>query len=476
VRHRPGTTALTPLLLVTGAGTFMAGLDNLVVTAALPRIRDGLGADLESLEWTINAYTLTFAVLLLAAAGLGDRFGRRTVFALGLAVFTAASALAALATTAGMLVVARALQGIGAAVIVPIALVLAATAVPPARRGAAIAALGALAGLAIAIGPLVGGLVVEAADWYWIFWLNVPIGLVLVPLALRVLPDSRGPAGPVDVVGIGLATVGLAGVVFGVIAGGTSGWAQPRVWLPVALGVLVLAGFGWWERRAAAPLVPPRLVAGRGFAAAGLVALLVQASMIGAVFLLTQYFQLVLGYSPAIAGLRTLPWTVVPLLAAPLAGMLADRVGVRVLVAGSALAQVAALAWFALVVAPAVDYPALVGPMLLAGAAMGVFFALTGRQALDLAPAAYQGVASGVNNAMRQLGAVLGVVLAGAVFARAGGFGDPETFVRGLRAALWTGAGVAVLAVGCALAVPRPAGDGAQPPVGRPSRRRSRVS
>lgn len=445
-----------PVLLVTGLATFMASLDNLVVTTALPGIRAELGADLEGLEWTVNAYTLTFAVLMLTAAALGDRFGRRAVFVGGIAVFTAGSAAAALAVTPGLLVAARALQGVGAAAIVPLSLTILATSVPPERRGVAIAGLGGMGGLAIAVGPLVGGLVVEAADWHGIFWLNVPVGILLVPPALRLLDESRGPAGTggLDLPGTALVTAAMLAVIYGVARSTTVGWADPMVLAGVVAGPLLLWAFLLRERRARSPLLPPALLRNPGFVLSSGVALLVQAAMIGAVFLLTQYLQIVLGYSPLTAGLRTLPWTLVPLVVAPLAGLLAERVGVRVLVVASAALQAVALAWFALVVG-SLEYAALVGPMVLAGVAMGLFFALTGRQTLDLVPAAEQGVASGVSNAMRQLGAVLGVVTLGGVFSAAGGYAGPADFVAGLSAALLTGAGVTLLGVVCALRVPQ---------------------
>jgi len=278
-----------------------------------------------------------------------------------------------------------------------------------------------------------------------------PTSTTSAPSALRVLTESREPSDGLDVIGIGLVTAGLSGVAFGAIRSGTAGIADPEVWGPIAAGAVLLGSFAAWERQARSPLVPPGLVRNRGFVLAGAVALLVQAAMIGAVFLLIQYFQLVLGYSPLASGLRTMPWTVMPIVVAPLAGVLAERVGVTALITTSAAVQGVALAWFALVATPDVAFGLLIGPMVLAGTAMGIFFALTGRQALDAVPESRHGVASGVNNAMRQLGAVFGVALAAAVFSAAGGYADATTFTTGLTAALWACTSVAVAAIGCAV-------------------------
>src|SRR5207244_1907225 len=223
-RHRTAWT-----FAVTSAALFMASLDNLVVTTALPSIREHLHASLEGLQWTVNAYTLTFAVLLLTGATLGERYGRRRLFTIGLGLFTAGSAAAAMAPGIGALVAARAVQGVGAAIVIPLTRTLLSAAVSPQRRGLALGAWGAVGGLAIAIGPLVGGAVVEGASWQWIFWLNVPIGVVLVPLAWRMLGESHGPASRLDLPGVGLASAGLFGIVFGVIRGNTVGWTSAEV-------------------------------------------------------------------------------------------------------------------------------------------------------------------------------------------------------------------------------------------------------
>ena len=232
---------------ITSVALFMVSLDNLVVTTALPVIRTDLGASLEQLEWTVNAYTLTFAVFLLTGAALGDRFGRKRMFALGLAIFTLGSVAAALAPSVEALNVARAVQGVGGAIVMPLTLTLLSAAVPPEKRGLALGAWGGIGG------PLVGGAVVEGIAWQWIFWLNVPIGLVLVPLALRRLEESHGPEGRLDLPGLALASVGLFGIVWGLVRGNGVGWGSLEITTSFVLGTIVLALFVVWELRAPAP-------------------------------------------------------------------------------------------------------------------------------------------------------------------------------------------------------------------------------
>ncbi len=272
--------------IITSAALFMGSLDNLVVTTALPSIRAHLHASLSGLQWTVNAYTLTFAVLLLTGATLGERYGRRRLFVAGLAVFTAGSAAAALAPGIGALIAARAVQGVGAAIMIPLTLTLLSAAVAPERRGLALGAWGAVGGLAIAIGPLVGGAVVEGASWQWIFWLNVPIGIVLLPFAAARLTESRGPATRLDLPGVALASVGLLGIVFGVVRGNDHGWTSATVLTPMVVGALLIAAFVGWELRARQPMLPLHLFRSRAFAATNIASLLMFFGMFGSIFLL----------------------------------------------------------------------------------------------------------------------------------------------------------------------------------------------
>src|SRR4051794_15499466 len=231
---------------ITSIALFMVTLDNLVVSTALPVIREDLHASISQLEWIVNAYTLTFAVLLLTGAALGDRFGRRRMFVIGLGLFTFASALAALAPTATALDLARALQGVGGAIVTPLTLTILSAAVPAERRGVALGAWGGIGGLAVALGPLVGGAVVQGISWHWIFWLNVPIGIALIPLAWRQLDESYGPAGKLDLAGLGLVSVGLFGIVWGLVRANTLGWGSPQILAAFVVGSLLVAAFVWW--------------------------------------------------------------------------------------------------------------------------------------------------------------------------------------------------------------------------------------
>jgi EmrB/QacA subfamily drug resistance transporter len=437
--------------VVTSLAAFMVSLDNLVVTTALPSIRTGLDAGLEGLEWTVNAYTLTFGVLLLTGAALGERFGRRRVLAIGLVVFTLASAAAALAPSIEWLVLARAVQGAGGALVLPITLTLLSAAVPPERRGAALGVWGAVTGVAVALGPLVGGAVVEGLAWQWIFWVNVPIGVALVPVALRRLPHSLGTPRSLDLPGLALVTGGLLGVVFGLVRGSGHGWTSTGVVVPMALGALLLAGFVAWELRAAEPMLPMRLFRGRAFSVANVVSMLFSFGVFGSIFLLAQYLQTVQGSSPLDAGLKTLPWTAMPLLVAPLAGPLSDRIGGRPLLAVGLALQAVGLGWLATTMAVATSYPQMIPAFVLSGVGMGMVFAPLANVVLGGVPRDMEGVASGTNGAVREIGGVFGVAVLASVFASRGGYTSPQAFVDGTVPALWVG--VAVVAVGAVAAL-----------------------
>jgi EmrB/QacA subfamily drug resistance transporter len=456
--------------LITSAAMFMAQLDNLVVSIALPSIRESLHAGLSGLQWTVSAYTLTFAVFLLTGSTLGDRFGRRNLFVAGLAVFTAASVVSALAPTIGVLIAARAVQGLGGAVLVPLSLTLLSASVRPERRGAAVGAWGAIGGLAVALGPVIGGAVVEAASWQWIFWVNVPLGVVLLPLAWIGLTESRGPVRRLDVVGTVLATGGLLGVVLGLIRGGESGWTTPLVLTGFVAGAVLLAAFVAWELRTDAPMVPMHLFRGRSFPLVNLSALLMSFGMFGAVFFLSQVFQTVFGDSPLASGLRVLPWTGMPMLVAPVAGILSDRIGGKWIVTAGLGLQAVALGWIASVISASVSYTALLPAFVLGGTGMAMFFAPIANLVLGSVRREQEGIASGVNNALREFGGVLGIAVMGAVFSARGGYAPtatesaPQHFIDGLIPAVFTGAAVLAAATLAMWLVPgrRPAAAGPQ--------------
>src|SRR5579859_7223571 len=430
---------------ITSAALFMASLDNLVVTTALPSIRAHLHASLQGLQWTVNAYTLTFAVLLLTGATLGERYGRRRMFVAGLALFTGGSAAAALAPGIGWLIAARAVQGVGAAVIVPLTLTLLSAAVRPERRGLALGAWGAVGGLAIAIGPLVGGAVVEGASWQWIFWLNVPIGIALLPIARARLTESYGPS----------SSLGLLGIVLGVIRGNDHGWTSNTVLPPIVIGALLVAAFIAWELRTREPMLPMHLFRSRGFTATNAASLLMFFGMFGSIFLLAQFLQVVQHYSPLQAGLRTLPWTAMPVFIAPVAGALSDRIGGRPLLATGLALQAIGLGWLAAVASPTVAYTAMVPAFVIAGIGMSLFFAPVANVVLSSVRRDQEGIASGANNAIRELGGVFGIAVLGAVFSAHGGYATGASFVSGMSAAVWVGSAAVAVAAAAAIALPR---------------------
>jgi EmrB/QacA subfamily drug resistance transporter len=440
--------------VVTSIALFMVVLDNLVVSTAIPVIRVDLGASLEELEWTVNAYTLTFAVFLLTGAALGDRFGRRRMFMVGVGIFTAASAAAALAPSADWLIAARAVQGFGAAIVTPLTLTILSAAVSRERRGAALGVWSGIAGLAVAMGPLVGGAVVDGISWQWIFWLNVPVGIALMPLATR-LAESTGPDRALDFPGLAFASLGMLGLVWGIIHGNGDGWTSPGILAALGIGALGLATFVAWERRVAEPMLPLRFFRDRAFAAANGASLLMYFGMFGSIFLLTQFFQTAQGYSPLESGLRVLPWTIMPMFVAPIAGALSDRIGGRPLMATGLALQAIGLAWIASVSTATVGYPSLVGPFIVSGIGMGMFFAPVANVVLSAVRPAEEGKASGANNAIREVGGVLGVAVLATIFARTGGYETPQTFNDGLAPAIWVGAIVVGVGALLALLIPR---------------------
>jgi EmrB/QacA subfamily drug resistance transporter len=443
---------------VVSTALFMVVLDNLVVTTALPSIRADLGATIESLQWTVNAYTLTFAVLLLTGAALGDRFGRKRMFAIGVTAFTVASAAAALAPTTGALIAARAIQGAAAASVLPLTLTLLSEAFPAGRRGLVLGLWSGLSGLAVAVGPLVGGAVVDGISWHWIFWINVPIGIVLVPLAIRFLSESHGPAKHLDLPGLALGGLGLLGVVYGIVRGNEVGWASSQILGSLIAGAVLVAAFVAWELRAPHPMLPMRFFRSRSFAAANAVGFVMSFGVFGSIFLLAPFLQVTQGLSPLEAGIRTLPWTAMPMLIAPWAGILSDRIGSRPLMATGLALQAGALAWLAAISTPGVAYASLVVPFAMAGAGMALVFAPSANAVLGSVDQRSAGQASGATNAIRELGGVMGIAVLASVFSAHGSYASPHAYTDGMISAVWVGA--AVLAVGAliALTIPRVAG------------------
>ncbi|HEX5620363.1 MAG TPA: DHA2 family efflux MFS transporter permease subunit [Solirubrobacteraceae bacterium] len=452
--------------VIVAAALFMVVLDNLVVTTALPSIQADLGATIQSLEWTVNAYTLTYAVLLLTGAALGDRFGRRRMFVIGLGIFTVASAAAALAPTTAALIAARAIQGVGAAIVTPLTLTLLADVFPADKRGLAIGAWSGVSGLGVALGPLVGGAVVDGISWHWIFWINVPVGLAVIPLARRKLAESHGPARSLDLPGLALASAGLLGIVFGIVRGAELGWTSPTVLGSLIAGGILVVAFLVWEHRAPAPMLPLRFFRSRAFSAVNGVSLAMYFGVFGSIFLLAQFFQVTQGYSALEAGLRTLPWTGMPLIIAPIAGLLSDRIGSRPLMAIGLALQATAIAWLASVSSPTVAYSELVIPFVMAGAGMAMVFAPAANAVLGAVRPEEAGQASGATNAIRELGGVLGIAVLATVFSHNGSYASPEAYTSGMSAAIWVGA--AVLAIGALTALLVPGRRAQRAAVARP--------
>jgi EmrB/QacA subfamily drug resistance transporter len=448
-RPRAGWT-----LAIVSIALFMTALDNLVVGIALPSIRAELGGSLESLEWTVNSYTLAFAVFLLGGAALGDRFGRKRMFSAGLALFTASSALAALAPSIDALVAARALQGLGAAIVLPLTLTLLSEAVAPERRGAALGIWAGVSGLGVALGPLVGGAVVQGISWHWIFWLNVPVGLALIPLAARMLTESYGPNSRLDVPGLALAGAGLFGLTFGIVRADSLGWTSSTVLASAGAGVALLAAFLAWEARAPQPMLPLRFFRSRGFAATNGVSFAMFFGTFGSIFLLSQFFQVAQGLGPLEAGLRTLPWTGMPMIVAPLAGLLSDRIGSRPLMATGLALQAGAMAWLAVISNPSTPFSELIAPFVMAGTGMALVFAPSANAVLSSVRQSEAGQASGATNAIREVGGVMGVAVLAGVFSAHGGYTDPQAFTDGIGAALPIGAAVLAAGALAALLVP----------------------
>jgi EmrB/QacA subfamily drug resistance transporter len=442
------------VIALTGIGSLMAALDTLVVSTALNTIRLDLGASVEQLEWTVNAYNLSFAVLLIPAAALGDRYGRRRLYAAGLVLFTAASAACAIAPGVGWLIGARAVQGFGGALLLTLALALLSAAFPPERRGAAIGIFSAITGISVASGPLVGGAVVEGIDWEWIFWLNVPIGLLAAPFVLTRIRESFGSDTGLDIGGLALVTGGAFGIVWGLVRGNAAGWDSLEVVGTLAAGVLLVAAFIAWELRAREPMLPMGFFRSRAFTGGNAAIFFTFASLFTGVFFFAQLLQTVLGYGPLDAGLRLLPWTATFITVAPIVGNLVDRIGERPFMVGGLLLQAAGLAWIAVIAEPDMAYGELVAPLIVAG--VGVSMAIPSGQNSVLGSVALEAVgkAAGANSMMRELGGVFGIAVAVAVFAGAGGYVSAAAFTDGFAAAIGVAAALSLAGAVAGLALP----------------------
>ncbi|MBA2952571.1 DHA2 family efflux MFS transporter permease subunit [Nocardioides sp. MAH-18] len=442
------------VIVLTAIGSVMAAIDTLVVTTAIPTIRTDLHASLPELEWTVNAYNLSLAVLLVPAAVLGDRLGRARCYAAGLVLFALASVGAALSTGAGTLIAMRTVQGAGAALLLTLGLALLTGAFPPERRGEAVGAYSAVTGIAVACGPFIGGVVLSGLDWQWIFWVNVPIGLVAVPLVLRLVPEVKVADSTLDLPGVLLLAGGCFALVWAMVRSATEGWGAPEVVAMIAAGVVVLGCFVVWERHTERPLIPGALLAKRGFAAGNVAAFMTLAALFSAVFFYGQLLQVAFGDSPLEAGVRLMAWTATLVVVAPFAGKLADRVGERPLLTAGLAIQAGSFLWLAATVDSAQGYADVVAPFVLGG--IGVSMAIPCGQSAVIGAVEDRdvGTASGVNATMRELGGVFGVALSVALFGAYGGYGSVPEFVDGFAAAMAAAAVLSIVGAVAGLALP----------------------
>jgi EmrB/QacA subfamily drug resistance transporter len=441
-------------LVIVSIGLFMMVLDNLVVNVALPSIRVDLGASIQTLEWTVNAYILAYAVLLLTGAALGDRLGRKRMFIAGIALFIVGSAAAALSPSIDFLIAARAVQGVAAAIVTPLTLTLIAEAFPPEQRGLALGVWSGVSGIGVALGPLVGGALTQFASWHWIFWVNVPIGLILLPFARAQLTESRGEVKHLDLPGLALASSGLFGVVYGLVRSQTLGWSSPEVIVALAAGTALLAAFVRHELRSPEPMLPMQFFANRGFAVTNAVSIAMYFGMFGSIFFLSQFLQTVLHNTPLQAGVKLLVWTGAVMVVSPATGFLSERYGSRLFMAAGLGLQGIALAILATLASVHQSYASMLIPFVLAGSGMAMVFAPSATAVLASVRTAQTGQASGATNALRELGGVLGIAILGTVFTSHGSYVSAHAYVSGLVPALWVGA--AVLAGGALIAAVLP--------------------
>ncbi|AYL39749.1 MULTISPECIES: MFS transporter [Streptomyces] len=435
---------------------FMVALDNLVVSTALRTMAVDLDASTTELQWFVNAYVLSFACLLLTGAALGDRFGRRRIFVAGIALFTLASVGCGLADSSEQLILMRAVQGLGASAVMPLSLTLLAEEVPDKKRNLALGLWSAVSGLAVALGPVVGGAVVDGLDWQWIFWINIPVCLVAIPLVLVVLRESSLAGTRLDLLGMLLTTAGLLAVVWAIVNGEDEGWTSGIILSAFAGGAVLLALFVMWERRAPQPLLPLSFYRVRAFVFSNLVSASMYFGVFGSIFLLSQFFQIAPVRTPLEAGVLTLAWTLMPMFVAPVAGALTDKVGGGRLMALGLFLQAIGLSWINLVATSDTPYSRMVGAMVVAGIGMGLVFAPTAAVVLGSVGPQYRGKASGANNTVREIGGALGTAILSSVFVHYGDDRTAQGFVDGMKPGIWIGVAVVLVGALCALAIPRP--------------------
>jgi len=424
------------VLGVASLASFMMALDAQIITTAFATIRGDFGASVETLQWTVNAFNLTFAVLLLTGAALGDRFGRRRMFAAGIALFVLASVACALAGSAGSLIAARSMQGAGASLVMPLAMAILSGAFPREERARALGIFSGVTGCALIIGPAIGGFITEDLGWRWIFWINLPIGGIAIALVLTRLRESFGPAAALDIPGLAIVAVAALALVWTLLRGSVAGWSSTEVLSTLVAGTLLAAAFVAWELRAPAPMVPMRLFRSRAFSASLAASFLFYAAMYGVLFLLPQFLQTTLGNGPFGAGLRLLPWTATLFATAPIAGAAVSRIGERPLIVTGLSMQAAGLGWIAMIVSPDLAYSHLVAPLLLAGVGVSMAMPAAQNAILSSVVIAEMGKASGVFNMGRFFGGMFGIAALVSVFSANGAVTSPASFANGFAAAI----------------------------------------
>jgi EmrB/QacA subfamily drug resistance transporter len=448
------TPAQRWVLVLASVASLMVALDVLVVSTALGAIRRHFGASVEELEWTVNAYSLSFAVLLITASALGDRLGRRRLFAVGLALFVTASAACALAPNVGLLIAARTVQGAAAALVAPLSLSLLSAAFTPARRGWALGVYGGITGLAVLGGPVIGGAITQGLAWQWVFWVNVPIGLAAIPFVLTRIRESYGPRAKLDTRGLTLVTGATFGIVWGLMRGNTAGWGSFEVVATLAVGLALTVAFVSAELRTREPMLPMRLFSSRAFSAGSAATFLLSAALFGAVFFMAQFQQVALGQGPLDSGLRLLPWTASLFIIAPLAGSVVDRIGERPLVVTGLTLQAVGMAWIALIAKAGLHYWEMVPPLVLAGAGISMAIPAAQNAVMGAVGPADLGKASGISTMMRQQGGVFGLAVVVAVFAGTGSYASATAFGDGVGPALGVCAAFSLAGAVTALVLP----------------------
>jgi EmrB/QacA subfamily drug resistance transporter len=425
------------VLGLTSTAYFMVVLDSVVVITALPRMQRDLHVSLSSLQWTLNAYGIAFAAGIITAAALGDRFGRRKVFTMGLALFTVASVACAVAPNLSELIAARTVQGLGGAVVLPLSLTILTSAFPIERRGMIVGVYGGLAGLAVAMGPIVGGAITQSIDWHWIFWINVPIGAVAVLLGLRLLPESYGARERLDLVGVGLVSAGVVALVWALSRANQVGWSSAEVIGTLAAGAVLVVAFVWWESTVPEPMVPLRMFAARDFALGNVATFLMSGAIFAGGLLVTEEFQLARHFSPVGAGARLLPFFATPMLISPLAGAVSDRIGRRPIIVVGLSMLTAGFAWVAWQGSLHASWIELVIALLVAGVGISMALPTVPTAVLNAVAPEEMGKASGINYMAQRFGAVFAVAIGSSVFTTYGGFASPATVTAGFKPALW---------------------------------------